>query len=393
MRRIQFNFNNESNILELEQNTETNEVTLRIGEDEQTFDSIEQFAEYYAVARNVKTDNLKNWVLLEEGDIYSYVLQVGTAGVDYAVEDTPRYQDYRENRYESTRILELIEEEIKEAKTPILLLRFCATLENMDELGTDVKYRLLRDLQSRYTADEVEALFQEFDNDLHRTHKVLDENNNRLYDKEIIAMIIRQGVLESLDESILGKLKLTWTATSRNGQNFPYIRIGQMHAKKEVLFIDRGMLDTLQTDEDVRFIVHKDVTTIVRFNDEYVDRYVVAQTHDDEINTLEEMGAHEPVSPYQSIINSVNSLIRDIEDYGIDTITGQVAAFDLRDILETAIGNVELDPYTEVLKDNVDVTNPVGYNMLSVREFVETLQQVGVEVVDPTEQDEETDEE
>lgn len=81
MRTIRFNFNNEQGILELSQNTETNVITVPGQEDLPTFTSIEEFAEFYAIARNVSADNLKNWVLREDGDVYSYVLRAGTAGI------------------------------------------------------------------------------------------------------------------------------------------------------------------------------------------------------------------------------------------------------------------------------------------------------------------------
>lgn len=83
MRVCQFNFNNEVDTFEIHVDEETKRVTVpgSNGETMAAYDSIEQLAEMYALARDVKPENLKNWVLLENGDVYSFVLRAGTAGL------------------------------------------------------------------------------------------------------------------------------------------------------------------------------------------------------------------------------------------------------------------------------------------------------------------------
>lgn len=77
-----FNFNNEQDLTPLDVNPETGVVTFELENETATFDSINEFAEFYATARNVKHDNLKNWTLITDGDTYSYILRAGTAGLD-----------------------------------------------------------------------------------------------------------------------------------------------------------------------------------------------------------------------------------------------------------------------------------------------------------------------
>ena len=77
-----FNFNNESNLTEVDVHDETGVVTFTLGEQSVEFETIGEFAEYYATARNVLPDNLKNWVLTEDGDQIAFVLRAGTAGMD-----------------------------------------------------------------------------------------------------------------------------------------------------------------------------------------------------------------------------------------------------------------------------------------------------------------------
>lgn len=82
MRVCQFNFNNEVDSFEI--HIEDDGRVIVPGEDGPLaeYDSVEQLAEMYAQARDVKPENIKNWVLLENGDVYSYVLRAGTAGMD-----------------------------------------------------------------------------------------------------------------------------------------------------------------------------------------------------------------------------------------------------------------------------------------------------------------------
>lgn len=84
MKVCQFNFNNEVDTFEIHVNEENGSVAIP-GDGDQIlaeYDSVQQLAEIYAQARDVKPENLKNWVLLENGDVYSFVLRAGTAGVN-----------------------------------------------------------------------------------------------------------------------------------------------------------------------------------------------------------------------------------------------------------------------------------------------------------------------
>lgn len=80
MRTIRFNFNNEQGILELRQNDE-GIITVPGQPDLPEFATIQEFAEFYAIARNVSADHLKNWVLHEDGDVYSFILRAAKAGI------------------------------------------------------------------------------------------------------------------------------------------------------------------------------------------------------------------------------------------------------------------------------------------------------------------------
>lgn len=75
-----FNFNNEADQTPITVNDETGAVTFAT----ETFESIQEFAEFYALARDVRADNLKNWTLVEDGNRVSFVLRAATAGNDVA---------------------------------------------------------------------------------------------------------------------------------------------------------------------------------------------------------------------------------------------------------------------------------------------------------------------
>lgn len=75
-----FNFRHEENLVELNVNDETGRVEVRGVE----FDSVEEFAEQYALARDVRPDQFKNWALTQNSDTYIYDLRAATAGNDLA---------------------------------------------------------------------------------------------------------------------------------------------------------------------------------------------------------------------------------------------------------------------------------------------------------------------
>ena len=77
-----FNFNNEEYVLSIDEH-EDGSVTFEVNGNEVQYASIQALAESYALARNVAADNLKNWVLVEDGAYYSFVLRAATAGADF----------------------------------------------------------------------------------------------------------------------------------------------------------------------------------------------------------------------------------------------------------------------------------------------------------------------
>lgn len=78
-----FNFNNEQGLFPIEVD-DAGRVRITVDGASADFDSVQEFAENYAVARNVLAENLKNWELLfdKNKDVYSFILKAGTAGVD-----------------------------------------------------------------------------------------------------------------------------------------------------------------------------------------------------------------------------------------------------------------------------------------------------------------------
>ena len=97
-----FNFNNEEYVLPFELH-EDNSVTIEVNGTNMDFASVRELAENYALARNVNTQHLKNWTLVEDGDNYAFVLRAATAGVDFfdLAESAPFQADpVRDDEYE-----------------------------------------------------------------------------------------------------------------------------------------------------------------------------------------------------------------------------------------------------------------------------------------------------
>lgn len=78
-----FNFNNEQELFPIDYDDETGKVSVSMGDETAEFDDVQDFAENYAVARNVSPENLKNWTLISDPDTdsFSFVLKAGTAGM------------------------------------------------------------------------------------------------------------------------------------------------------------------------------------------------------------------------------------------------------------------------------------------------------------------------
>lgn len=85
MTKKYFNFNNEQDLFPIDVD-EDGRVTITVDGQDADFDSVEDFAHHYAIARNVLPENLKNWTLVEDGNNVSFVLQAGTAGSNDKVE-------------------------------------------------------------------------------------------------------------------------------------------------------------------------------------------------------------------------------------------------------------------------------------------------------------------
>lgn len=77
-----FNFNNEADLTQIELNDETGAVQFELDGQVATFETVQEFAEFYAIARNVVPENLKNWTLTEDGTHIAFVLRAGTAGLE-----------------------------------------------------------------------------------------------------------------------------------------------------------------------------------------------------------------------------------------------------------------------------------------------------------------------
>lgn len=86
MRELQFNFNNEVDVFPI---TELDDGKIQVRDGDEVlaeYDNLQQFAETYALARSVAMDNLKNWILVENGNEVSFVLRAGTAGIEMTEE-------------------------------------------------------------------------------------------------------------------------------------------------------------------------------------------------------------------------------------------------------------------------------------------------------------------
>ena len=144
-----FNFNNEADLTPIEVNDETGVVEFTLDGQVATFESVQEFAEFYALARNVVPENLKNWTLTEDGNHVAFVLRAGTAGLD---------ADEIANIANGLRVAGMSPEEIGRAIAGIQTAQTDQTLQNQvvepEETNSDIVERVA----SEFIADPVANL-------------------------------------------------------------------------------------------------------------------------------------------------------------------------------------------------------------------------------------------
>ena len=189
---VQFNFNNEADILELRMDEETGEVTIP-SQDGLSFESMEKFAEYYAIARNVAADRLKNWVLTSDGSVYTFSLRAATAGVSA--------YDIR------AELIDAINASA-EGVHPLDVVSFRQEVENtndiVDALANASNRELARDVYN--VLDEAGLLTEEVYDEYDVVEEFMDEVNDKIGSYAIFAHTLNMN-LASTKEAILDRIR------------------------------------------------------------------------------------------------------------------------------------------------------------------------------------------
>ena len=143
-----FNFNNEQALTQVDQH-EDGTVTFAIGDAHESFESLQEFAEFYALARNVLPENLKNWVLIEDGNQFAFVLRASTGAVTDEEIETITRALFAVGRTPSEVGVILAE-----------ILENAAGREEVEGVTEDEDYQEFKsELERIYTAEEISFIF------------------------------------------------------------------------------------------------------------------------------------------------------------------------------------------------------------------------------------------
>ena len=143
-----FNFNNEQALTQVDQH-EDGTVTFAIGDAHESFESLQEFAEFYALARNVLPENLKNWVLIEDGNQFAFVLRASTGAVTDEEIETITRALFAAGRTPSEVGVILAE-----------ILENAAGREEVEGVTEDEDYQEFKsELERIYTAEEISFIF------------------------------------------------------------------------------------------------------------------------------------------------------------------------------------------------------------------------------------------
>ena len=196
MKRCLFNFNNEVDTIDIDVDEETGRVTVPGDNGPMAeYANVKQLAEIYAQARDVKPENLKNWTLLENGNVYSFVLKAGTAGVMVSeVEET----------------LDEIFEDLEGSHHPLSLAR--AEEQIMKDGTVDITEALVHCDETDVARDVYDVMQRYFeDNDGDEEEEDVRSELERYIDElesvpgalNLIAFIAHETVPETVDKDAL----------------------------------------------------------------------------------------------------------------------------------------------------------------------------------------------
>lgn len=305
MRTVYFNFNNEVDVLTLEQNEETGVVTIP-GQDDMEFDNINAFAEHYALARDVHPTNLKNWELLEQGETYVFALRAATGGIstrevkneleevlteldsDFHVLDVRAVQEYLKGKkdivdalttYEDKAIakavydaldgkgaLEVEEEEVDERSEVEIVLDTA-----IEEVGSVALFAKALNLDADANKEEVmsEASLFNFNG-----QDLLDAVDEVMYQLQTTTGVNEPAILSALvaqeatglsDDNAVTRLTSVSRIAGRDSINLRVVRVGKKFVKDTST---RVTFDEL-AEKDVRIV--NDVLTTFSFEEEVDD--------------------------------------------------------------------------------------------------------------------------
>lgn len=279
MKIVHFNFNNEVDILELNMDEETGEVTIPQN-NELSFENMEKFAEYYAMARNVSADNLKNWVLLEDGDVYTFTLRAATAGSVAAADVRDELVNAINRVAGETHPLEVItfRQQVENANDLVRALANAsnqtlsrAVYDELDRQGVLVEeevdkfadfkefmdnkaertgsyalfaHALNMDLEASQEAiiNRVDALDYSFGEfvDVYQERIIADSGraNVSAGKPELLAALVTGAPAGKEDTSVAGKVTTMAQLAGRSKVNIRNIRVGHRYVKDDVVYTD-----------------------------------------------------------------------------------------------------------------------------------------------------------
>lgn len=328
MRNLRFNFNNEVDSFEIvEMDDKTIHVPIPDGDDV-VYDSLQQFAEFYAQARDVKPEFLKNWVLVENGNVVSFVLRAGTAGISAADAQDSLNQVLREFREEGTfhpLDVERVRQSLVGADDVMATLAASdrpqlaqALYDRLDELGvfaepepeeeevdprSDMERYLDVVLERDHTLSGIAAALN-VSPDMEKaqileyleSRHLTDPNWLRNLYEELLSNAMADGIhvdnrfdailvvtqFAAYDASAGNRYKNSARMAGRDFLNVSKYTVGQRHIRKEGMILSLGDLNA------VLFCMIGDQPTVVAF-----DPNVDAQLEEEEARRAEEEGYDE----------------------------------------------------------------------------------------------------
>lgn len=272
-----FNFNNEALDITIEENDQTGEVSIPTLTESPTYESINAFAEEFAVSRGVQSEDLKNWTLISNLDTYYFVQKKATGGLDTEESDTeesskyiPLVRSLVENGASQLEIIQMLQKENVSLEDIIDIYKAATTVSDTDteDIDTEVdqKTELATDVINEFMGSPINDLSYSMSEKLKKLWFInefdIDTTIDEITVSDMVNIIKDKFELENINNTLSEKLAELDTQIAEVSEQFK--------DNEELLDLNKGFLESKRDNLSAESIL---IDKLMESFNEYIDTY------------------------------------------------------------------------------------------------------------------------